>query len=81
VPPDVKLGNPALPSIVMQSMLQNVIVISDLPGPTGGITLRSTTGASIMVNDLGIIIQNGQGASITMTGPTVTINQGALIVT
>ena len=81
VPPDVKLGNPVLPSIVMQSMLQNVIVISDMPGPTGGITLRSTTGASIMVNDLGIIIQNGQGASITLTGPTVTINQGALIVT
>jgi len=43
--------------------------------------IKTLTGASIMINDLGIIIQNGKGASIALTGPTVTINQGALIVT
>ena len=58
--------------------LQNTVVISDLPGPTGGIMLKSTTGATIIVNDTGIYIQNGKGASIVMTGPTVTINAGAL---
>ena len=42
--------------------------------------LKSTTGATIIVNDTGIYIQNGKGASIMMTGPTVTINAGALVV-
>ena len=72
------LGNP---NIVLQTSGQNSIVISDLPGPTGGIMLKSMTGASIIVNDTGIYIQNGKGASITMTGPTVTINNGALVIT
>ena len=57
------------------------LVVSDLPGPTGGIMLKSTTGATIMVNDAGIFIQNGKGASIIMTGPTVTINNGAMVIT
>ena len=73
-------GNPASPNIVLQTSLQNAVVISDLPGPTGGIMLKSTTGASIIVNDTGIYIQNGKGASIVMTGPTVTVNNGALVV-
>jgi uncharacterized protein involved in type VI secretion and phage assembly len=73
-------GVPGNPNIVIQSMLQNSIVVSDLPGPTGGIMLKSPTGASIIVNDTGIYIQNGKGASITMTGPTVTINDGALVI-
>ena len=73
-------GNPASPSIVLQTALQNALVVSDLPGPTGGIMLRSTTGATIIVNDTGIYIQNGKGASIIMTGPTVTINNGAMVI-
>ena len=59
---------------------QNSIVISDLPGPTGGIMLKSTTGATLIVNDTGIYIQNGKGASIVLTGPTVNVNLGALTV-
>jgi uncharacterized protein involved in type VI secretion and phage assembly len=73
-------GNPASPNLVLQSGLQNSVVISDLPGPTGGIMLKSTTGATLIVNDTGIYIQNGKGASIVMVGPTVTINEGALVV-
>jgi len=42
--------------------------------------LKSTTGAMILVNDIGITISNGKGATIVMTGPTVTINNGALVV-
>src|ERR1700730_8678557 len=76
-----RAGVPADPNLVLQSMLQNVIVISDLLGPTGGITLQSTTGASIIVNDTGVYIKNGKGASIQMVGTTVTINSGALVVT
>lgn len=81
VPPLAKLGLPVSPSIVFQTAGQNTISISDLPGPTGGILIQSVTGATITINDLGIIIQNGQGASIAMTGPTITVNEGALIIT
>jgi uncharacterized protein involved in type VI secretion and phage assembly len=69
---------PALQAIVIQSMTQNTLMISDVPGPTGGILLKSTTGALIAVNETGITISNGQGATIIMTGPTVTVNEGAL---
>lgn len=80
VPALALAGNPASPNIVLQTTLQNAIVVSDLPGPTGGIMLKSTTGATIIVNDTGIYIQNGKGASLVMVGPTVTINNGALVV-
>ncbi len=78
IPPLAHAGLPTSPNIVMQTMGQNSFMISDLPGPSGGIMLKSTTGASIIVNDTGIYIQNGKGASIVMTGPQVTINNGAL---
>lgn len=81
VPTLALAGNPASPSIVLASVLQNTLTISDLPGPTGGIMLKSTTGAMIVVNDIGITISNGKGATIVLAGPTVTINNGALVVT
>ena len=80
VPALALAGLPVSPNILLQTAAQNSFVISDLPGPTGGIMLKSATGASIIVNDTGIYIQNGKGASIVMTGPTVTINQGALVI-
>lgn len=80
VPALALAGNPASPSILFQTSLQNTMVISDLPGPTGGIMLKSATGATLIVNDTGIYIQNGKGASIVMVGPTVTINNGAMTI-
>jgi uncharacterized protein involved in type VI secretion and phage assembly len=80
VPPLAHAGLPVSPNIVFQTSGQNSLVISDLPGPTGGIMLKSPTGASIIVNDTGIYIQNGKGASIVMSGPSVTINNGALAI-
>jgi uncharacterized protein involved in type VI secretion and phage assembly len=80
VPSIALTGNPASPSIVLQTGLQNTIVVSDLPGPTGGIMLKSTTGAMILVNDTGITISNGKGAVITMMGNVVDINAGALTI-
>ena len=71
---------PGVPAITFQTPLQNGVTISDLPGPTGGIMLKSATGATLIVNDTGIYIQNGKGASITMVGPNVTVNNGALMV-
>lgn len=81
IPPLAHAGIPASPNIVMQTLGQHSFVISDLPGPTGGIMLKSATGASIIVNDTGIYIQNGKGASLIMTGLTVTVNNGALVIT
>ncbi len=81
IPPLAHAGLPISPNIVMQTAGQNTFMISDLPGPTGGLMLKSTTGASIIVNDTGIYIQNGKGASLIMAGPTVTINNGALVIT
>ena len=81
VPPLAHAGLPVSPNIVIQTLGQNCLVISDLPGPTGGLMLKSAMGASIIVNDTGIYIQNGRGASLIMAGPTVTVNNGALVVT
>jgi uncharacterized protein involved in type VI secretion and phage assembly len=80
VPALALAGIPGDANIVLQSALQHALVISDVPGPTGGILLKSATGATISISDAGIVIQNGKGASIVMTGPTITINNGALVV-
>jgi uncharacterized protein involved in type VI secretion and phage assembly len=80
VPALAKTVPPAINGLAIQTTLQNGLVISDLPGPTGGIMLKSASGASLIVNDTGIYLQNGKGASITMVGPSVTVNQGALVV-
>lgn len=72
---------PPIQQIVLQTTQQNMLMVSDLPGPTGGILLKTMTGAMIAINDVGITISNGQGAMIVLTGPTVTVNSGALVVT
>lgn len=71
-------GPPGLQQVVVQTTMQNTLMISDVPGPTGGILLKSATGAMISITDIGITISNGQGASVTMVGPAVSINAGAL---
>ena len=80
VPSTAMLVPPAVPGITMQTPLQNAIQVSDVPGPTGGIMIKTATGAMISVSDVGITITNGKGAIITMTGPTVDINAGAFTV-
>jgi hypothetical protein len=71
---------PAVNGITMQTTLKNGVVISDTPGPTGGIMIQTATGATISVSDVGIVISNGKGAVISMLGPSVDINTGALTV-
>jgi uncharacterized protein involved in type VI secretion and phage assembly len=81
VPALALAGLPVSPSIVLQTGGQNTLMISDLPGPTGGILLKTKTGAMISISDIGITLSNGQGATVMLTGPVVNINQGALTVT
>jgi uncharacterized protein involved in type VI secretion and phage assembly len=80
VPAIATLTPPPLQSIVFQTQQQNTLMISDMPGPTGGILLKSTSGAMIAINEVGITISNGQGATIVLAGPSVTVNAGALTV-
>jgi hypothetical protein len=90
LPPPIPPGQ----NILVQTTLQHMLLISDaipipvmapIPAPatpgTGGIVLRSPSGAMIVVNDTGIYINNGKGASIEMIGPSVMINKLALVVT
>lgn len=80
VPVLSRMVPPVVPGITLQTPLKNGIVISDVPGPTGGIQIQTATGAMISVTDIGILISNGKGAVINLTGPTVDINLGALTV-
>ena len=75
------LAPPSHPNIVLRTGGQNVLVLGDSPGPTGGILLKTSTGAMIAINDAGIIISNGNGATIELIGSTVPVNAGALTVT
>jgi len=71
---------PAMPAIAGMKVLKTemgTITLNDLPG-VGGITIETTTGMKIEINALGIEITNGQGGSIKLTGPQVSINDGAL---
>ena len=78
VPPLAVAAPPGMQNILLQTTGQNSLWITDLPGPTGGIVLKS--GASMLiVNDSGIFLTNGT-ASITMIGNTVAVNQTALTV-
>jgi hypothetical protein len=78
VPPPIPPGQ----NIAIQTTGQQLLLLSDaVPTPvSGGIVLKSLSGARIVVNDSGIYIDNGKGASITLIGPAVTVNMGALIV-
>ena len=80
---EVKDSHDRYANIEINYLLQRMVMISDLPPSpvSGGIILKSTTGAMIVVNDSGIYISNGKGAEITMIGPTITVNQGALVIT
>jgi uncharacterized protein involved in type VI secretion and phage assembly len=80
VPAMARAVPPGLSGFTFQTTLQNGITISDTPGPTGGILIKTTTGAMISVSDVGIVISNGKGASISLLGPAVDINTGALTV-
>jgi uncharacterized protein involved in type VI secretion and phage assembly len=77
VPPLAVVPPPQAPpgqNFALQTQLQNLLLISDVLGPTGGFMLKTTQGATILINDTaGITIQNGKGASITMVGPAITI--------
>jgi uncharacterized protein involved in type VI secretion and phage assembly len=68
---------PAVPQVVVLKTQSCTLTLSDLPG-VGGVTVETVTGMKIAMTATGIEITNGMGATITMQGPQVTVNQGAL---
>ncbi len=53
------------------------ILLDDTPG-IGGITFETSGGQKIKITPTGIEIDNGMGAKITMQGPQISMNNGAL---
>ena len=71
---------PAQPAVAEMKVFKTdigTITLNDLPG-TGGITIETTTGMKIEIKAQGIEITNGQGGSIKLEGPKVSINGSAL---
>ena len=71
---------PGVRAVTVQLSRKVGLTVTDLPGPQGGITLQSASGATVVVSDTGIVLSSGQGATITLTGPAVDVNNGALSV-
>jgi uncharacterized protein involved in type VI secretion and phage assembly len=69
-------------NIVLQTTGQNTLALSDAPPSStgGGIILKAAGGAMIVVNEAGITISNGKGATVTLVGPAVSVNSGAFSV-
>jgi uncharacterized protein involved in type VI secretion and phage assembly len=75
LPPE--LLAPPYKKVLLKTEGGHSIVLDDTPG-IGGITLQTSGGQKIVLNALGIEITSGQGGTIKITGPQVSINDGAL---
>ena len=74
--PPVLIAPPYQKLMVVTSGGQTV-TLDDTPG-VGGITLETSTGQKLVLSATGVEIDNGMGATISLTGPQVSINSGAL---
>lgn len=81
--PPLALATPAtVPHVLIQTTAMTLLQLNDKPTPPdGGIMLKTSTGAMILINSEGITLSNGQGAIIIMNKNTVSINGVALVVT
>ena len=74
---------PALPAAAEKKVLKteaSTITLDDTPG-AGGVTIETKAGMKISLGTQGIEINDGQGGAIKLTGPQVSVNNGALEVT
>ncbi len=71
---------PATPAIAEMKVLQTdqfTITLNDIEG-IGGLTIETKDGMKISMDALALEITNGQGGSLKMMGPQVSINDDAL---
>jgi hypothetical protein len=82
-PPVARTIPPTVPLIVMGTPGQNYVLITDAPGPVGGIhiQIRGPAGPSITLTESYIELSCGPGmASIKLAGTVVSINNQSLVV-
>lgn len=72
--------SPSFKKVMIRTEGGHSILLDDTP-EIGGITLETAAGQKVVMNALGIEISNGRGGGIKLTGPQVSINNGALEVT
>jgi len=77
MPPTLLAPPPPSKKVMLKTEGGHTVLIDDTPG-IGGITLETSSGQKIALTALGIEIDNGQGAVIKLTGPQVSVNNGAL---
>lgn len=68
---------PPYKKIILKTESGHSIVLDDTPG-IGGITLQTSGGQKIVLTATSVELTNGMGGTIKMTGPQVSINDGAL---
>jgi uncharacterized protein involved in type VI secretion and phage assembly len=68
---------PPYKKVILKTEGGHSIILDDTPG-IGGITLQTSGGQKIVLNATSVEITDGQGGTIKMTGPQVSINNGAL---
>lgn len=77
MPPKLLAPPPPSKKVMIITEGGHSLLFDDTPG-LGGITLETSDGAKIVMNALGIEINDGKGGSIKFTGPKVSINDGAI---
>lgn len=75
IPP--ALMAPPYQKVMIVTPAGHSITIDDTPG-IGGISLETAQGAKVTLSATGLEITNGMGGTITITGPQVSVNNGAL---
>ncbi|WP_405815212.1 phage baseplate assembly protein V [Streptomyces sp. NBC_01390] len=83
LPPDARReleANAANKPVVVQTPLAHKLVMNDTPGVEQGILLQAQGGAYIRITQGVIVIANGAGAEVLLSGDQVTINEGQLTV-
>lgn len=73
-------ATPASPDMKVLKTGVGSITLDDTQG-AGGIIIETVNGMKITINQSGIEIDNGQNAVISLSGPTVSVNNSALEVT
>ncbi|GAA4697113.1 phage baseplate assembly protein V [Phytohabitans rumicis] len=74
------LLSPPYQKVMIQTQAGHQVILDDTPG-VGGITLQTADGQKLSLTSTGIEIDNGQGGTVKLTGPSVKVNDGALEVT
>lgn len=68
---------PPYKKVLIKTEGGQTLTLDDTPG-IGGIVLETSGGQKLKLTSVGIEIDNGMGAKITLQGPKVSINDGAL---